>query len=107
MIVVEYEFIKNSKGITSQFRAYYKGKVVKPIYRSELADNPRYPVISEPVEGMTFGWAIKPDFEKETAIMFGPYKWDYSKKDWEKIDKKEVMSWLVAIRQKGGKKYED
>lgn len=107
MIVIEYEFIKNSKGVTSQFRIYHKGNVVKPIYRSELADNPGYPVIGEPVEGITFGWAIKPDFEKEIAIMFGPYKWDSSKKDWEKIDKKEGMSWLVAIIKKGGKKYED
>lgn len=107
MIVVEYEFIKNSKGVTSQFRIYHKGKVVKPIYRSELADNPGYPVISDTIDGIKFGWATKPDFEKETAILFGPYKWDSVGKEWEKIDKKEGMSWLVAIRKKGDKKYED
>jgi len=107
MIVIEYEFLKNSKGVTSQFHVYYKGRTISPTYRSEFADNPSYPVISEPIESIVIGWGIKPNFDKEIATIFGPYKWNSVGKEWEKIDKKECVSWLVAIRKKGGKKYDN
>jgi hypothetical protein len=56
---------------------------------------------------MTIGWGIKPDFVTEVANIRGPFKWNSTGKEWIKIDlEKEKMSWLVAIRKKGGKKYE-
>jgi hypothetical protein len=107
MIIVEYEFIKNSKGIASQFRVYYKGRIHSATYRSEFADKIEYSVVRDTVDGITIGWAVKPNFVTENAILSEPYKWNYTGKKWEKVDKKEGMSWLAAIRKKGGKIYGD
>lgn len=105
MIVVEYEFIKNSKGVTNQCRIHYKGVVNRSILRSEFADKPSCPVIGEIVEGIDIGWAVDMDFAKETATIFGPFKLNPISKKYERVDKKEGMSWLIAIKKKGGVTY--